>query len=62
MLLDIGYLIAEAMVLQLHRMRQLFVLLAAGLPILLLPDVRSRYEDAIFVLAAVLDRLLDDLG
>ena len=50
------------MVLKFDGVRQLLVLLAAGLPVLLLPDVRSRYEDTLVVLSTEFDGLLDDLG
>lgn len=49
------------MILQLEGTRQFFVPQAAGLPVLLLGDVGGRDEDALVVLAAGLDGLLDDL-
>ena len=49
------------MILQLQRTRHFFVLQAAGLPVLLLGDVRGRNEDALVVLTARLDGFLDDL-
>ena len=61
-MLEKGDLVAEAVVLELHRVGQLLALLAAGLPVLLLANVGGRDQHAVLVLAALFDRLLYDLG
>ena len=61
-LLQIGDFEAKAMVLKFHGIGHPLVLQAAGLPVLLLADVRGRDEHAVLVLAARFNRLLDYLG
>jgi len=61
-LLQVGYLIAEPVVLQFHRMWHFLILLATSLPVFFLANVWSCDKDTIFILPAVFDGFLYDLG